>query len=376
MKFLSKILFFISSFNILPPPRDVQDHILKTVDSKFNHVDPLLMNSLKQYECHKSYYKNRFWALFNTVSFILIFPLIFLFLLRGLFGADKASEQIKRISLSKVDFEDLKALGIVQVNKVFGYIKPTDYMLVARVLFKSGMRPYFWLRSIWKIAMYSQLVDRHKPNEIWVNQEMVFESSLITYFLEKAGIEHVNFMHGDNFYSIQIAYSSFSKFYIWEDYYKAIFEMLRMQVGEYLVFDPMPVRKEIRENPTYKVFKYYAQNSVSAKEFESTLEKLITVSLKRGCKLVIRLHPLHKKKYEEDLIKRFNIEIEKNSEKNIIQSLQESNYVCSAFSTVLYQAHKLNKRVIIDNSDSKDFDLLKDLEPIYLKKYKSELLVD
>lgn len=359
----------------MPPARKVQDRILKVADSKFSHVDPVVKNSLKQYECQSFYFKTRFWLLFNFVSLILIFPLVFVQLFRGLFGPAKPKQKLKRISLSKVDFEDLKSLDITKVKKAFGYIKPSEYRTISQVFLTSGFRPYFWLRAVWKIAMYSELVDLYKPSEIWVTQEMVFESSLLTHFLKRFGVQHINFMHGDNFYSIQIAFSSFTKFYIWDDYYKGLFQMLHMEVDEYCVFDPMPVKKNVSQNVAEpKIFKYYAQNSVNAKEFQGLIEKLREASLKRGCKLVIRLHPLHKKNYEEEIIKKFNIDIEMNNDKNIEQSLHESSYVCSVFSTVLYQAHRMNKSVIIDNSVREDFELIKDLEPIYLKKYNSELL--
>lgn len=371
MKLLSKILFFLSSFSILPPVRSKQDLVIEQVYSKHTNDDEFLKNSLSQYDCQVHYFLRTVWYIFNIFSVVSVLPLIFFLSVLG-FKKSKLS-QLNDISLyPKVPTDIKKRFGPTFVKKRLGYLKLRDFKYVFKIMFKSGFRPYFVFRSIWKIAIYSELIDNYSPKRVWVTQEMVFESSILTHYLGDFSIEHINFQHGDNFFSIQIAFSSFHKFYIWDEYYTKLFNSLRMKVGEYCLFSS--IDRLTSDFPQRNIIKYYSQDERPSEEFSKILDNLQAFSKAHGCDLVVRLHPLHRAQHQFDMLNSRKIEIEPNSV-DLVDSLYESKYICSEFSSVLYQASLLNREIVVDNTFKERFDIIKDLDVIFLKKLKHEYLV-
>jgi hypothetical protein len=366
MKLLSKILFYLSSFSILPPKRAEQERIIELIERKNADQDSFLRRSISQYDCQSFFFLKMFWYGFNVFSAIAIFPLFVILIVRSFVKVKK--QNYDNISLyyriPKILKDNFNALYI---RKPFGYLKPRDYKYISKIFFKSGFRPYFVFRSVWKIAVYSEIMDTYSPKRIWVTQEMVFESSLLTYYLNDFSIEHNNFMHGDNYYSIQTTFAAFNEFYVWDEFYANLFKSLRCSAKEFHVFQAID---RLTSNFTERnVIKYYNQESSSLKNFNKILDNLVKFSQHNVCGLVVRLHPLHNKQYEVEALKSRNIEIEPGSI-DTIDSLSEAKYVCSEFSSVLYQASLLNKTIVIDNTFPERIEIIKDLDVIFLVKLK------
>lgn len=371
MKILSKILFYLSSFSILPPKRERQVVIIELVQKKHSSVDSFLRNSLCQYDCQSYFFLKPIWLIFGLFSILFFLPLLLILVLRGFRKSVKKS--CSDISLyHKIPLDIRARYNPVYISKPLGYLKYRDLKFINKILFKSGFRPYFIFRSIWKIAIYSEIMDRFAPQRIWVTQEMVFESSLLTHYLNEFSVEHINFQHGDNYFSIQVAFSSFNQLYVWDDFYIDLFKSLRCNIGEFYTFSALD-----RLTSAYSqrnVLKYYNQESRSLKDFNRVLDNLVKFATDHDCYLAVRLHPLHQKNYELQALQTRNIEIE-SSEKDTIDSIFESKYVCSEFSSVLYQASLLNKTIVVDNTFQERFEIIKDLDVIFLKKLKHLYLV-
>lgn len=372
MIFFSKILFFLSSFSILPPPRQRQDQILAKIrDKKNKDVDPFVRRSLLQYECHSYYFLTWTWWVFQIFS-ILMLPLLLLFL--GLRSFKKNSpKNLDQISLyPKVPREIREKFAPTYVRKPWGRLSRRDWPYLLKILRYGYSRPYFLFRAIWKIAVYSEIVEIFSPRQIWVTQEMVFESSLLTHYLSELGIEHTNFMHGDNYFSIQVAFSSFSKFYVWDDYYRELFHSLEVEAQAFFVFSAL--EKTSSSLPQKNIFKYYAQHSRSLKNFKLILNNALKFARQKNCSLVVRLHPLHKQNYEIEYLKTQGV-VQEPNELDPVDSMWEAKYVCSEFSAVLYLASLLDRNIVIDNTFQERVDLLKSLDPIFLKKLPHEFLI-
>ena len=371
MIFLSRILFYLSSFSILPPKRDEQNLILERVLKSHVKSSEFLQQSLRQYDCNSYYFSKIIWICFNLFSILTVVPLFFFLWVRSL-------KQVDLLPRSDISLYHRIPKNIENkfkpdvVKKPLGYLKARDFKYIFQIIFCSGFCPYFIFRSIWKIAIYSELIDTYLPTRIWVTQEMVFESSLLTHYLSDFKIKHINFMHGDNYFSIQIACSSFSEFYVWDLYYVDLFKSLHVSALEFHVFSPLD-----RLTSTFAVqniIKYYNQYSRDSRKFNEILDNLIKFASIKKCRLVVRLHPLHQKKYEIDILSARKIEIESNSIDSI-DSIYESKYICSEFSSVLYHAFILNRKIVIDNTFPARIEIIKDLDPIFLKKLEHEFLV-
>lgn len=371
LQFLSKILFYFSSFSILPPPKKEQLEIMAWAEKKHQNASDFLKNSLRQYSCHTKYFLKPIWLGFNLFSIFAIVPLLLVLVLRSL--KQVLPRKTKHISLySKIPKDIREKFAPVFVKKPMGYLKPRDWNYVLQIFFYGRLRPYFLFRSIWKMAVYSELIDTYQPERIWTTQEMVFESSFLTAYLESQGLEHVNFMHGENYFSIQVAFSGFTEFYVWDEYYANLFRSLKVSAKKFVVFSAL----ERTDSPLVQknILKYYNQDSRNAKRFNLILDNLIAFARQKNCELQVRLHPLHKMVYEIEALKSRNIPLEDNSI-DIVDSITESTYVSSEFSSVLYIASLLNRKIVIDNTFQERIDLIKDLDPIFIKKLPHEFLV-
>lgn len=371
MKLLSRILFFLSSFSILPPPRKKQDLILDQVAKTHTSAPDFLRHSLRQYDCNAHYFLKKLWVSFNIFSILTIIPLFLVLWARSL--RQVKNVQQPDISLyHRVPKDIADGFGTKYVKKPLGYLRKRDFKYIFKIFFQSGFRPYFLFRSIWKIAVYSELMDTYQPQRIWVTQEMVFESSLLTHYLSDFNIKHINFMHGDNYFSIQIAFSTFSEFYVWDPYYIDLFKSLRISAHKFHLFSALD--RLTSDFEMKNILKYYNQESNTAESFNKVLNNLEIFAKKKNCRLMVRLHPLHKKQYEIDVLKARNIEVESNKV-DFVDSAYESKYVCSEFSSVLYQASLLKRKIVIDNTFPDRINLIKDLDPIFIKKLEHEFLV-
>jgi hypothetical protein len=371
MKLLSRFLFILSSFNVLPPPRNRQDEIITQAKKKFETADSFLKNSLMAYECHGHYFLKISWICFNIFAFVAFWPIFFILVLRSLKTVQKnPTEDIALFP--KLPFEIRQKYAPKFITKPFGYLRWRDLKYIQKIILTAWFKPYFVFRSVWKIAIYSEIMDTYDCKRIWVTQEMVFECSLLTHYLNDFGIEHNNFMHGENYFSIQAVFCTFTQFYVWDEYYIYLFNSMQASVREYHVFSALERLQGMF--PERNVLKYYAQGSKNKKTFGKVLSNLEHFTKQHGCGLMVRLHPLMKTDFEIELLNEKKIEIESNAV-DIIDSIGQAKYVCSEFSSVLYQAWLLKRAIVIDNTYPERIELIKGLEPIFLKKLRHEYLV-
>lgn len=356
---------------MIPPARDIQLRVLAQVETRHQGSDPMLRNSLCQFDCHSHFFSKRFWYLYNLISVFIVPVLLFVLLIKPRPSGKKKAQNITlfpRIpSRVQADFNPQF------VSLPFGTLRFRDVPFVSKILFKSGFRPYFKLRTLWKLAAYSDLIDLYSPQSILVTQEMTFESSLLTEYLDSYGICHVNFMHGDKIFSIQDAFSSFHVFYVWEDFYKRLFESLKCKNKQYLYFEAIqaPIETAGEENR----ITYYHQFTAKPEQLMVILQNLLRYAKIIDSRLVVRLHPLMKKPYEIEALEKAGVEIEPNSVPLAI-SIKKSRYVCSEWSSVLYQASLMKKKLIVDNSFPQNIERLKELNFIVLDKLEYRYLVE
>lgn len=354
----------------LPPERSRQNAILEKVESQNRDKDPFLKNSISQFDCHSYFFFKKIWLPYQIISFLL-FPFLFLILIIRP-GRKKITSHENICLYPQIPSLIKEKYNPVYIKKPFGSLKRTDLKYAFKILSHSGFRPYFILKSIWKIAVYSELLDLYQPKKILVTQEMVFESSILTNYLRDKGVLHINFMHGEKWFSIQDAFCSFDIFYVWDEHYIKIFQSLKCQITEYRLFPAIDIPKTTL--PEKNILKYYHQLTLSAEDFRLILNNLKEFALARNCDLIVRLHPRHTKPYEKDVLQAMQVCSEPHSV-DLLDSISESKFICSESSSVLYQASLLKKILIIDNTFPERIKILKDLDMIFLTKLKHEFLV-
>jgi hypothetical protein len=341
----SKFIFHYGPSAKLPLPKQSQLDILERAQRRSERMPSFIRNSWAQYLCHKTLYPKSTWFILNFFSAIFYLPLLLYLFSRSL--KKSPITPINRISIFRLP-DGFDPDGTIRTEKLpTGQLKTKYFHDIFELIRKAPNAPYFLFKSTWKLAMYMELIELHKPQEIYVSQEMNFESSLITNFLKSKSISHNNVMHGEKLFNIKDAFSSFTKIFVWEPYYVELFENLKCEYGEYHLFNPIP--PQIPGAKKTHALKYYHQISSSRDEFKIVLENLKNFAQQKKCEVIVRPHPRHSQKYEIEELKTKGIEIEYASV-GIYESIKSARYVCSEFSTVLYQAHLMGKELVIDNS--------------------------
>lgn len=231
--------------------------------------------------------------------------------------------------------------------------------------FKRNISFYAKFNILFSLCNYGYIVHKYNPKEIITSYESSPACSILTYYCHLNNIKHVNFMHGEKLLSHVNVFGHFDTMYVWDEHYKEMFNKLKYKVGEYIIENNW---KNIRlpDNKIVVQYKFYLNH-----EKESCLVRIneIVETLNQfDIKAVIRPHP---SQYGNELIERCIKKqyLENPFEKNICDSLSETENVVARYSTVLFQAYSNNKNVIIDDvSNEEEYINLNKLDYIMFKK--------
>lgn len=226
---------------------------------------------------------------------------------------------------------------------------------------------YFIFKCMMKIAKYSAVIDKYSPSAIVVCAEYSFTSSALTAYCDMQSIRHINVMHGEKLYYMRDSFFHFHKCYIWDIYYKELFQKLRAEQEQFVVSVPLSIafRSNFNVEKEYD-FTYYLA-SESKEDLVSINNWLKTLS-KRGFKIAVRPHPRYTDfKFAEILFNEFAIE--EYQKLTIEISVLKTKKAISLYSTVLNQAFHNDVGVVIDDiTNPKKYSKLLELEYVHLNK--------
>lgn len=246
-----------------------------------------------------------------------------------------------------------------------GSLTKKDIPFIAEIRNRYPFSFYFRFKCLCRIAAYSDLIRKYNPKIIFSSAEYSFTSSILTNYCEKQGIEHVNIMHGEKLFVTREAFSRFTKFYVWDEFYIKLFKSLRANKTEYLI-SPMHL-PEVNIDHSDKRCVYYLglHTKEELLKIRDSLEAL-AIDYK------VRPHPL----YDTPMTRKIFLEehIEECKSVDIWDSIAHSGIVISVYSTVLYQAYLKGITIMIDDI-SKPHIYNKLFERDYIMLNKPHLLL-
>lgn len=247
-------------------------------------------------------------------------------------------------------------------------LKKKDKRFIYSHVMKYWYLPFFCLKSIIKIGIYSNVVHTYNPNAIITHNEYSFTSSLLTAYCRSIEVEHINVMHGEKLYNIRDSFVAYDRYYVWDVHYVNLMVSLRAEYTQFYIETPQIVCPKVvyqAEKVEYDLTYYLSRGS--KKELvaiASILQKL----QERGLKVTVRYHPRYTDSSIADKLF-FNVDIEDSADITIDKSLLKTKSVVAQYSTVLYQASCRGKMVIIDDITNQGcFLKLRDLKYIMLEK--------
>ena len=328
--------------------------------------------SYYQYCCQMHFYNPLLRVVINIASL----PLYVLYIF-------KRGDEIEPKKSNCVFFADGKPENIIPnelrnrvgeievIEEKKEYLTKEDKEFIKSIMKRYPLSWYFLLKCIMKVRFYSYQIQKCRPQNIIVCNEYSFTSSLLTEYCESLGIRHINVMHGEKYYYIRDSFFRFHDCYVWDEYYKRLFQKLRAKSGQFVIAVPPSLKIQNRGVKKEIDYTYYLSDESGDK-----LNKIITSLLQlyqNGYIVALRPHPRYSNTDEMKVISK-ELLIEDFKQLTIEQSILRTRHVISLCSTVLNQAYNSDIDVIIDDiNDTERYEKLDELGYIMLKK-KHKLL--
>ncbi|MFD1037178.1 hypothetical protein ACFQ3N_01885 [Virgibacillus byunsanensis] len=239
--------------------------------------------------------------------------------------------------------------------------------VIKQIYLRYWYKPYFCLKCMMKIALYANQVYKNNPCAVLTFGEFSFTSSALTFYCREIGIKHINIMHGEKLFNIRDSFVKFDQYYVWDQHYMNLLVSLLADKGQFKIEVPEMVKLDIKKKIKHKYELTYYLGGESEKELMNIRSTLLGRNIPRE-RICVRFHPRYSDKTQVSRIfSNFNIENPDEVPLNI--SLSQTKCVISLYSTVLFQAFKNGKEIIIDDiTDSEKYEKLKKLRYIMLIK--------
>lgn len=340
---------------------------------KFREPKNDIQRSFYQYKCQMFFVSRIKIVALNFISFWILWAFILLAFIKRIrvhfsYPCDAIIEKNTHQGVVPDSLNKKYALTSEEWSKGFSFgIKDITYILrTLPFVFRS---PYFVFKVLYKAALYSSMIKKHRPKAIIVFNEYSFTSSTLTAFCESNGIEHINVMHGEKLYYIRDSFFRFTKAYVWEEYYIKLLSDMRAPKVQFIAEAPPFMRTDTSQhiNPdVYADYKYYL--ALYDEETLKNIIKSLSFVARQGCTLKFRPHPRYS---DIELLKKYVPEdqIEYPREVGIADSISNLKFGIGVFTTVLNQCYHAHKGVIIDNINfPKNYSLLSGMGYVLLEK--------
>ena len=187
-------------------------------------------------------------------------------------------------------------------------------------------------------------------------------------------VEHINVMHGEKLYYMRDTFFRFDQCYIWDEFYKNLFELLRADKEQFIIELPSSMRFEEKED-IGKKYDYVFYLTQERGEEINTIAKNLELLKKQGKRVGVRPHPRYTDMEEAKRVFS-DIDIEDTRKVEIEKSILRTKNVVSLYSTVLNQAIHNNIAIVVDDVTNREKYLrLKEMKFICLNK-EHQLLSD
>lgn len=357
LKFNRKVLFDAKSQK---KHRDMQDQ--RKYLEHFKEPKDEYEKAYFKYKCQAYYHYSLLIRLLYNCAGIVMIPIF-----------------IVSLALKKTKLEDSKHKrngAIITVSPTMGYkdilpkqikekystlreiepIKITErsmdkeaWKTLRKCLMRYWMHPYFCLEVLIRLACNCKMIQRYNPEAIvGYGWERDFAAPILLKYCNLKGVERLTFMHGIFVYSIDKAFLSFNKYYVWEEYYIKMFRDLKADYNCLEVYKPKKYEAIVkpRIDGKYEYFLTYYFTAESQSRM-IRIKKCLDLFSTKGLECKLRPHPRFTDvKLLEKVFDGYLIE---DSSWTLEHSMECSEYIAAYNSTVLAEAYYSEKKVVIDD---------------------------
>lgn len=305
--------------------------------------------------------------LINTISFFAIILLPLLFRIRGCkydakMSGYKPSNRLLRNAGRRIPIKDIfpymlekKYPEIAEYGEI-SYLKlfmtKDAFNIFRKALSEHPISFHYLTVLLIRLSQACFFLNKYKPSCVVTYVcEREFSDPIITMYYESHSVEYHGYMHGDYLYTIEQAFMHYSKYWVWSEHYKNLFEILRCEF-ETEIYTPMKYSGIVKPRHTIDDYDYYATyyfNGDESEEAINVIKKTLIQLKKKGYKCKVRPHPrfsnadLIRKLFKDDFV------VEDTSSVSIEESLECSYLTIALVSTVISQAYYSGKRIVMDD---------------------------
>lgn len=383
-RILKKIYAFLN-FNAVNDPYSERMPLEKQKEFLSELPEPVddYERSFYKYKCfiQYCYYKKKFLVFLFNLGAMFIYPFLMIKLRKNSAKTDRKGkkagaviENIPRLPNDDVYPEALKneydnAVEITEINYLKGQLGSSALAICREMKKRFFFHFYFRLIVMLKLAQFSSYIQQYNPGKIiFYSYEREFSGPLQTLLCEQENVEFISYMHGDYLYAIAFAFQRYTRFFVWDEWYRKMFQELRCSFdAEIYLPDKL---KGIAEKKPPKACEFFATYYFSAetRDCAMAIRKVFDqfYSLNLRCK--IRPHPRYS---DTEMLKEVfsGVVVEDPREVSLAESISNSFYVIGLNTTVLSQAFYSGKEVVIDDiSMEREYRVLKDKGYIMLNR--------
>lgn len=370
--------------------RAKQEQFVKKLGEPRDNYDRVYM----KYRCRNYLLNNKGLSVLMNLCSVFALPFLWItYILRGK-KKDNHESRIKNLLLLRIDeqYADSDDIFPPELRKDYDEIKAvkmknfrTAYLdkkarkVFCRSFLRHPLKPYMQLLVLCNLADMCQVVHTYRPKAVATfAEERIFAKPLVKELCDIYHVEYIGFMHGESYYQIDKGFLSYSRYYVWDDYYKKLYSDLKCDT-EFKTYLPkkLQLRLDIKNQEDCEYFCTYYMVGITGDDALSKISDVFNLFAKSGLKCKIRPHPRYAK--EQRILNLFpNTKVENAKEVPIRDSLNNTYLVISTCSTVLSEAHYAGKKIIIDNfTDPEQFDKISEKGYIMISKadlFFSELI--
>ena len=257
---------------------------------------------------------------------------------------------------------------LIRIEPRDGYLDFQDLVFLFSLLLKLNFNFAVLAIATYRIANCKYAIAKYSVSEIWSNMEYSCSSGILKRYLNKNGIQLINFMHGEKVLTIRDSFCRFDKMYFWNKHYVNIFKKLNYK-DPYEIVDPFLSEKSTSWKKE-STFCYILRGT----ETNSEINKLVTIlNILRGSGFVVAVKPHPRYPTDLDKLKHFQI----LDSVTVKKMLDEYYHICAQYSTILHEANLNGNHIIVDNLSNRklykklkerNYDKLRD-EYCYLSKF-------
>ncbi len=316
-----------------------------------------------KYKCHSYYHYSLFVKIFYNCAGLIMLPI---FVVSTILRSKKCDlspftpQGAILIVSPSMGYDDILPDEIAQKYPDIIKCKPLTiqdrrmdkdaFRIFIRCFKRYWRHPYFCLEALIRISGNCEMMYKYHPQAIvGYGWERDFIAPVLLEYCKSKGVDRITFMHGIFVYSIDKAFLTFTKYYVWEPFYVDMFTQLKAIPESLEIYKPKKYAPIVVPRSNDKDYEYFLTYYFTAesKERLERIKKCLDLLTQNGKVCKLRPHPRFTD--VQLLIKMFPSYLIEDDSWSLADSMECSKFIAAYNSTVLAEAYYSNKEILLDD---------------------------